>query len=338
MIGGMRRGRFAFVAVGVLVLVSHRASAQPSASATGAAVALFDEGRRLMDQGNYAEACPKLARSQQVAPNGGTLFVLADCYEKNGQHASAWVTYKEAAARAVSAGKTDAERLALDAVNAITPSVTWVTLEVTDTEGLAVLRDGEEVARPEWGVAMPLDPGVHRFEARARGKKTWSSDVHVTAAGQRLRVDVPKLEADVARSTGGPVEAGSSSWGTQRLVGLGIAGAGVAGLVVGTIFGLRASSKNDEAASHCVGDKYCDGDGLRLDDEGRSAGAVSTVAFIAGGAALATGAIVFLTAPPGRPSDGASASAGRGLRVGGAGAPGLGGGGGSFALRVTGSF
>ena len=334
----MRRVRFAFLTVGALVVVSPPAAAQPSASSTGAAVVLFEEGRRLMDEGRYAEACPKLARSQQVSPNGGTLFMLADCYEKNGEHASAWVTYKEASARAVTAGKKDAEWLALEAAKAISPSVTWVTLEVTETEGLAVFRDGQELARAEWGVAMPVDPGAHRFEARAHGKKTWSSDVRVTAVGQRLRVDVPKLEADgEQRSTGASAEPSGSSWGTQRFVGLGIAGVGVAGLVVGTIFGLRASSKNTEAAAHCLGDKYCDGAGLRLDDAGRSAGAISTVAFVAGGAALIGGAIVFLTAPAARSSDGASGrTPQRGVRVGGAGVPAAGGG--ALALRLSGSF
>lgn len=285
---------------------------------------LFEEGRKLVDEGKYAEACPKLARSQQLSPNGGTLFMLAECYEKNGQHASAWVTYKEAAARAVTAGKKDAEQLALDAVKVIMPRVTWVTVIANDADGLTVLRDGQELSRAEWGVAMPLDPGAHRFEARARGRKTWTVDVPVTAAGQQIRVDVPKLEVDsehVAATTS--PDSSGFSWGTQRYVGVGLVGVGVVGLAVGTLFGLRSSSKNSDAAAHCVADKYCDAEGLRLDDEGRSAGTVSTVAFIAGGAALVGGAVLYLTAPAG-------------VRIGGVVAPT--GGGGAFGLRASGAF
>lgn len=334
----MRCGLVAILAVSVIGLLTTRhASAQASAS-TGAALALFDDGVRLMEEGKYAEACPKLARSQEVSPNGGTLFTLADCYEKSGKLASAWVAYKEAAVRAQVADKPEAERRALDAVQALTPKVTWVKLAVTDVPGLAVFRDGQEVARAEWSVAVPLDPGTHRVEARARGRKPWSSDIRVSAVGAQLLVDVPNLEADGERSaaTKDVVEP-ASSWSTQHYVGLGIAGVGVAGLVVGTLFGLRSSSKNDEAAAHCVEEKFCDDVGLRLDSEGRSAGAVSTVAFIAGGAALAGGAIVFFTAPRSRPAA-ATAAAGPGVRFGGAGVPTIGGAPGTFALRMTGSF
>jgi hypothetical protein len=74
-------------------------------------------------------------------------------------------------------------------------------------------------------------------------------------------------------------------------------GVGVAGLAVGTIFGLKASSKNDDAASHGSSNNVCDADGIRLDSDGRDAATVSTIAFIAGGVLAAGGLVVVLTAP-----------------------------------------
>src|SRR5690349_10392129 len=74
-----------------------------------AATVLFDEGVKLMENGQPAEACPKLAKSQELAPSGGTLLALGECYEKLGRVASAWLAFRDAAARAASAGKRDAE-------------------------------------------------------------------------------------------------------------------------------------------------------------------------------------------------------------------------------------
>src|SRR3954468_8607529 len=76
------------------------------------AQALFDDGRRLMNEGHFAEACPKLAASQKLDPGAGTLMNLATCYEKNNQLASAWATFKEAAAASHASGHADWETAA----------------------------------------------------------------------------------------------------------------------------------------------------------------------------------------------------------------------------------
>src|SRR5271156_1769624 len=86
-------------------LASGAARAQapaPPASATDkvAAEALFEEGRRLVAAGSFADACPKFADSERLDPSGGALLNLASCYEKLGRSATAWVTYREAASAA----------------------------------------------------------------------------------------------------------------------------------------------------------------------------------------------------------------------------------------------
>jgi len=53
---------------------------------------LFDQGRRLSGIGRYAEACAHFANSERLDHGVGTLLNLADCYEKNGQTASAYAT------------------------------------------------------------------------------------------------------------------------------------------------------------------------------------------------------------------------------------------------------
>src|ERR1700678_3583891 len=90
------------VAVALSVLASGTAWGQ-SASGAAAAEALFDEGKALMAAGNYASACPKFAESNRLDEGIGTSLWLADCFEKNGQTASAWAEFRAAAALAVKA-------------------------------------------------------------------------------------------------------------------------------------------------------------------------------------------------------------------------------------------
>ena len=48
----------------------------------------YDEGRELLQQKRYAEACDRFARSQELDPSAGALFNLGDCNEKQGKIAS----------------------------------------------------------------------------------------------------------------------------------------------------------------------------------------------------------------------------------------------------------
>ena len=57
---------------------------------------LFADGKRLIEEGKPALACPKFLASYKLEPRIGTLLNLATCYEKNGQLASAWTRYVEA--------------------------------------------------------------------------------------------------------------------------------------------------------------------------------------------------------------------------------------------------
>ena len=59
----------------------------------------------------YSEACPKLAESLRLDPAIGTMLYLADCYEKNGQTASAWAMFFYWVARTEEPGEDTMELL-----------------------------------------------------------------------------------------------------------------------------------------------------------------------------------------------------------------------------------
>jgi hypothetical protein len=335
-----------WMAIGLGLAVPAGARAQAPSNDV-AATALFDEGRKLMAAHDYASACPKLAESQRLAPSGGTLLNLAECYEKNGQTASAWAAWKDAAGRANAAGKADVEKRASDRAAALEPSLAKLTVTLaagSDVAGLEVKRDGVAVGHAEIGIALPVDPGQHTVEASAPGKQPWSGTVAVAAKQKDASVTVTLIDAaappppplPVATPAPGPnppppppppPQTETSSWSTQKTFAVIAGGVGVAGIAVGSVFGVVAMSKNNEAlqSQNCRTASLCTQNGLSLTSDAKNAANLSTVGFIVGGVALAAGVVLWITAPS------PSGSPQTGVRLAPAVGPSLGG----FALDAT---
>ena len=184
-----------------------------------------------------------------------------------------------------------------------------------DVPGLEVKRDGVVLGRAVWGSPTPVDAGDHVIEAVAPGKQRWSKTIVVDARPTTLLVTVPKLlpeagaaappapmapvvatPAPAAPAPEAPVKVREGGWSTQRWLGVATMGVGVAGVTVGSIFGLRARSKNEDSEAHCDGNT-CDQTGVALRDDALDSATVSTVGFGVGAAALVGGVVLFATAP-----------------------------------------
>jgi serine/threonine-protein kinase len=303
----------------VVVCLSGRAHADGAAD-KAASEALFQQGQALVAEKKFDEACTKFELSQELDAGIGTLLYLADCYEQAGRFASAWATFKEAAAAAKAAGQADRERLARSSANALEPKLSRLALLVdaaNAVEGFTVKRDGKVVPRGLWSVPVPVDAGVRHIEAAAPGKLPWSTDFRVEGtASSEVKIPVladdPAAKAAIPSAAPAPLPAGdaggthapspeqsSSSGSTQRTIGLVVGGVGVVGLGVGAIFGIRAKSKDSEAATHCGPDGFCDSQGVDLGDQAMSSAGLATALSIGGAVALGTGVVLFLTAPSG---------------------------------------
>jgi hypothetical protein len=296
-------GALATIALLTISAPSYAQSAEDKATAT----ALFEQARALASGGKYAEACPKFAESLRLQPGLGTMLWLADCYESNGQTASAWAQFKEASSLAA-LRHDKREEVARTRVAALEGKLVRLNIVVPSESAmdeLSIERDGDAVPKAQWGLELPIDPGEHTIRASAPGMAAWTTTVRLATPGPTT-VTVPSLQPAVVPPAVGsapPVEAPDAvpappRGAMQRTLGLVSAGAGLVGIGLGTYFGLHAKSTYDASntGGHCI-DNVCDvtGDGDRSD--ARAAATGSTIAFIAGVAALSGGAVLFFMAP-----------------------------------------
>lgn len=180
------------LAFGLTLTYCRVASAQTSGSA--AARALFDEGRRLLAEGQYAEACPKLEESLRLQEGTGTKFNLADCYEKLGRTASAWSLFLEVAGETKTRGETEREVVARERAEALKPRLSRIVIQVEEPRPeQRVLLDGIEVGEASWGLEVPIDPGQHRLLSEGEGFETFEATVDIPESPGLAPVVIPTL-------------------------------------------------------------------------------------------------------------------------------------------------
>lgn len=255
---------------------------------------LYNDALALTDAGNFAAACPKYAESQRLDPALGTQFNLADCWEHTNQLAGAHALFTSVERAARAAGKTNLATRAHDRAVALDGRIPRLAITAPAAAELVVRVDGAVVPAESLG-ALPVDPGKHVVEARAAGGKSFRRSVDV--AGGTTPLAIVFTEAEPAKSAA-PIERKPSK--SFRIAGATVAGFGAVGLVLGTVAGVSALSKRDEARDVCGNDEpsQCHAQaGVPLWDDAANAGTISTVAFAAGGALVVAGALLWIFAP-----------------------------------------
>jgi hypothetical protein len=294
-----------------LTLSAGSALADVSDQDQAAARALFDQGRALAEAKKHAQACPKFEESQRLDPGTGTLFHLADCYEKTGKTASAWSMFLRVASQSAAQKRPEREAAARARADALKPALSNLVIRVVgnpDLPGLEIKRDGTLVGKPMWGSGVPVDPGKHAVTASAPGHATWSGSIDVPSQPGNTELAVPALSksaepaAAQAETPGAPNPTSAGSG--RRLAGLVVGGAGVVALGVGTVLALGAKSKFNDTASLCNGN-LCTEEGASMRHDAVRSGNIATIVGAVGIAAMATGAVLYLTAPSAQPASAA---------------------------------
>jgi hypothetical protein len=278
-----------------LLLTAVAFSASPAfgqAENEAAARVLFEEGRRLIKEGDYASACPKLEAAAKIDAAPGVLLNLGDCYERTNRTASAWTEFAEAEAVATRAGRDEQAKEAARRKSLLDPKLSRLVVHVTDDlPTLTVERDGALLDRSAWGVALPVDPGDHVVAAGAGGRASWTITLTVAAPGE-LVVEVPVLpKLPDERPPVAKEVARRIFWTPPRIAEASAVGAGVVALGVAGALALAAKGKENLAESEAGTAQVNDSWGAVHQ------GDVATALAVGGAVVTAAGVVLFLVAP-----------------------------------------
>lgn len=309
---------FAFIAA-ALSSASADVSPPPTPEQRTLAAAYFEQGRALMGEGKYAEACPKLEESQRLDPGGGTLLNIALCHERIGKLATAWVEFRQARAMARADKRSDRESAADAEITKLEPLLSKVSIQVppdSAVPGLRVTLDGANIAPAGWGTPFPIDPGAHVVAAEAPGYAEHRATIDIGPTASEKTVTIPRLvgappgpvaTATASASSAPPLATAGPSSG-QRLAGFVVGGVGLAGIAVGAGFGAGALAKQSASNDICPGETCTEDQAgaIPLNRDARTFALISDIAFGVGAAGAIAGVILVLTAPSTAASRGAS--------------------------------
>lgn len=233
-----------------------------AADATDRCIAESERGQRLVLQRAFVASRPHLvACGRAECPPA----ISRDCIERLRQAETS------SASVVLSAGRTDG----------------------SDASDVRVFVDDDPTPRAPSGEALWLDPGPHRFRFERPGSAPVVRAVTIEEGARLQRIaatfEPPGADARAA-----------SAW--RRRLAIGVAAGGAVAVATGAVFGLLARSHSASERDACASPSSCrDPVAARRDYDAATRDAtVATVALVAGGALIATGLVLRLTAPSGR--------------------------------------
>jgi len=275
------------------------------------AEALFLEGKRLLDEKKFPEACLKFEASQRQDPSPGTLLNLGRCNEEQGKTATAWARYKEAATLAQNMSRPEQESAARERIDALEPKLSRLEIKPPPSavDQLSVKRGGATMGADSLGIAAPVDPGKYDVEASAPGYETWKASVTVKPDGDSASIQIPELKklpdavVPPAPESKAPGEAKAEvvpdKPGGNKTLGYVLTGVGGAALITGGVFGFLAQKQAKDAKDdpNLCPNKVCTPKGRDEIDGAKSKALISTIGIGVGVAALGAGIYFIVSAP-----------------------------------------
>ena len=287
-----------FAAATILLAALSMGSVASAASAADRTVAreLATKGQEAKKQGNLPEAVTHLTESVRLDPTLPTLIELAETEEQLGKLVEAAQHWAAARDLAKQTEKPQSRARAEKQLAAIEGRLPHLTLQLAaDAAGAQVVRDGAPVDAASLGTPQRMSPGDHTVVVKLQGHDDASYSVKLAegdnqtlalAAGPKTAAAAPtppppppppKQQAQVSLDS----SSGSSGSG-QRVVGLILAGVGLAGAGVGTFLWIDGARNANSLGPSADRNKL-----------------FGKIGVGAGGVLVVTGVVLFIAAPSG---------------------------------------
>lgn len=307
------RSRTACLALAFIsALTALPASAQPPsqpappstslADAKAAAKAAADRGQALFDEGRHDEAIAAFREADQAFHAPTFILMIARAHEKRGRLRDARAAYQQVVDEQLVHYAPqvffDAQAAAKTELAALLPRIPTLLVTVTGalSRDVTLLIDGQPATLAQ---ASPQDPGEHTVAASAPGREPATQTVTLQeGANARITVElkVPPPPAPKPTVTAPPPPLAvppppppqaqaTPVFTTPSRVLLALGGLG---LGVGTLTAVMAANDIAQLEKQCPG-KVCYDDAAIPYDSEQTLTIVSTLSFIAGGAAAASG-------------------------------------------------
>lgn len=286
------------------------AEAQPSKGAPSPndvrkAQSLFKKADELFNAHRYAEALDLFRQSYATVPSPNSHLYIARCLSQTGDLRAAYLefqkVYEEADKRAASEPKygptRDSARVERDELG---NRIALVTVNVQHADPSTTVKVGDvDVSQAEWGKPIPFNPGSVDVTVQTSGKPPAHQTVQLSAG------DKKEVALDAAPQAAAPppeqavVEPATTGGGnkTLRYAGIGVAAAGVAGLVVFAITGSASKSKFSALQTACGTNGPCVNPSPALKDDissGKSLQTVANITLVAGSVLAVGGATMIV--------------------------------------------
>ncbi len=308
------RGPTALAVLSAVAVLSGPAPAQAQTEEQNmaAARALGIEGIKLANQGNCQEAMDKLHRAERLYHAPTILGRLGECQVELGLLVAGTENLnrvvREPLAPNAPSAFVAAQQRAQEVLTRALPRIGKLTIVVDAPAGATYQVSVGQYVLPQAmvGVERPTDPGEHTVTVSGEGFQTSTQQVVLADGGQETVTLTLVPDQAAAAPVAEPLPYGAPPAGSQPDLAADSAsdesptlayvsfGVGGAGLILGTVFGLAATSKKSDVEAQCEGSR-CPPSAQDDIDSMNASATISTIGFAVGIVGAGVGTYLLLS-------------------------------------------